>query len=395
MGVLPVSTITNDPRFAPGLQPTHVAALPQVSDLDVHEPALIDRFGDQVRDRWPVIAGSGIAGIALGAVTRGGLGALAGGILGATLAMGFGMATAHRSVETSAARAGAATADPSVRTSEALRVMSINLHGGMGPEGAEGSDGDKLDRLARYIETQDPDVVLVQEADLFAPRSNRTDTLGELARRLHADGAVAVAPATRLSGHQEATGVLTFNGTTVADARGIVAADPHGDGSVRRMLASIGRAPDHHPRSTTEALVTTPGGTNIRVMSAHDNWQMGDIDPTDREVAPVAAAIGEWSGPTIYGGDFNVEGASASAAKEARFLGDVGLRDAFTERGIPLGDARRATFGSGTPSEELDRIYASRHFEAHDARVVDFPADEPEPSDHRAVVVDYRLAPAD
>ena len=237
--------------------------------------------------------------------------------------------------------------------------------------------------------------------------------LGTLADRLDADGAVHTPSVQTVTGRRNGTAVLTFNGVTVADARGILSPDAFGEGAGRRIAGAadtlanflaetVARrewhpfdAPQHRPRATADVLVTTPGGTDVRVLSGHWSWPSDGVDHPRRQVDPLAGLLAAWDGPTIVGGDFNVRSSTPDGDREAAAFAAAGLRDAFTAAGMAIDDPARRSFGDATPHAPIDRVYASDELEVSGARVGSHVVDGIDASDHHPVVVDYRLRAAD
>lgn len=406
--------------------PTRSVALPRLDGVPVRRPSLLDRVSNQFNERWSLLAtgaGIGAAGTALlvarsGSSIVGRFGAGALGALGSTaLLVGGGVLidtlrrTGTESVTTAAA-AGAAVAGSTPGATEQLRVMSFNIHGSAGPGGETfGSEAD-LERVARAIERERPDVVLLQEVDDHAVQSLWRDHLARLADRLDADGAVHATSHHTVTGRRNGTAVLTFNGVRVADARSIVSPDHEGESTPRRLAGSIDAAagwvstkltgttwapfdtPMYRPRATTDVMVTTPAGTAVRVLSGHWSWPADGVDHPRRQIDPLAALLGAWDGPTIVGGDFNVRSATRDGDREAAAFARVGIRDAFTAVGIPLDSRARNSFGGARPHVSIDRIYASNDIDVTSARVGSHVVDGIHASDHHPVVVDYRITAA-
>lgn len=401
-------SINRDVR-AIGVGPTHGVALPAADGVGDHDLPLLDRVGELVRDRSWLPAGGLLLGGALGGFLAGRAGAgflgragsvVAGMLVGTTTALGAGIAVGALR-DTSIPAPDAPEADPDVRADEHLRVMTYNVHGSQGPGGEHFTSDEELDRLAESIRRERPDVVLLQELDRFATRSSHRETLAELAERLDATSAVFTPRGTMVTGRQEGTGVLTFNGIEVADARGIITADPYGADVLRRGGAAIASGvrgfrnevlghqvqdkgqPDYFPRVTTDAMLVTPAGNHVRVMSGHYNGPRTDTDYQQIQVEPVAELVDDWDGPTIWGADFNVRSGGPNGTHERELLAAQGLTDTFVEAGVKPGNAARAG--------DIDRIYGSDHFEVDAVRVPTFPDGEPDPSDHRPVVADLHL----
>ncbi len=403
--------------------PTRDVALPALDGVAPHEPSAIDRIGTRFNERWGVLAagagiGAGTTALLAARAGRGIAGRIGMGVLGAmggaALLVGGGVLLdvlrrrGTDSVSTAAA-AGASVASGDVRADESLRVMSFNIHGSLGPGGDLVGGAADLERVARAIERERPDVVLLQEVDDHAVQSGFRDVLGTLADRLDADGAVHTPSIHSVTGRRNGTAVLTFNGVTIADARGIVSPDAFGGGPARRIAGAADavaglladkiadrewhpfNSPMYRPRSTADVMITTPGGTDVRVLSGHWSWASDGVDHPRRQIDPLAGLLAAWDGPTIVGGDFNVKSNTAHGDKEAAAFRSAGLRDAFTASGMALDDPARRTFGSATPRTPIDRVYASDQFDVARARVGTHVVDGVDSSDHHPVVVDYRL----
>jgi len=382
--------------------------LPSIPDAQEHDPSFLDRIGEQVQGGIgiPALAGGGIVGGGIGAkllgsvgsvggIGKGLFGGIAGGIGGIALigtGLGlFGGDGEHDDVpEPSTTSREPAT---TVTTGEDVRVMTYNLHGGMGGKDQYGSTEEELDRLADVIRKEDPDVVVLQEVDKFATRSDHKDVLAELDERLDPTSAVGAAPSTTIFGRDQQNAVMTFNGFEVQDARNLVHQDPRGGGIAVRAEAAfrdlalqadkvLGTSwepgENYQARNTIEAMVTTPEGNDVRVFGGHYESLGQDQSHQQEQVGTVADAMAAWRGPTIFGADFNVVAATESGAIEREMLGAAGLRNTFEDRkgfGIQGG---------------IDRIYASDHAKVVDARVIREAGDA---SDHLPVVTDLHLEP--
>lgn len=389
------------------------AALPKLDDLPTHSPGIADRIGSQIRDRSQFLFGGGAAGALLGAwgasrvpggnitkVMTGVAGAIAGGVLGSAGGIAGGLGIDHltgrwtKQSDSNAARTDASEAPTDVVADEQLRVMEYNVHGGMGgPKEFIASSAD-LDRLAEKIKREQPDVVVLQELDDFAARSNYTDTLAELAKRLGATGAIMTPGFDKVTGRREGSGILTFSGATVEDARGIRIDDAHGNSFARRTKAiadawiggatskvfggdgwkPFGGEPEYQPRVATDAIVKTAKGNHVRVLSGHFSPPQNGVDEPSRQVHPVVGTIDAWNGPTLFGADFNVRDGEAAFDTEHDVFDAAGMQEAT----------------KGAPANS-DRIYVSKHFEASNPRKVDTPDGEVKSSDHEPVVVDLQL----
>ena len=355
-------------------------------DAPNYTPGAIDMVGRQVRSRGPSVVVGAVAGSVVGAMTN--LGAAAGALAGAATGS---LVSVMKCREVSDAPSARAQVD-NAGLSEHVRVMEYNVHGGMGGPGQFFATPGRLDHLAATIWRERPDIVLLQELDHFATRSNYTDTLKQLTLRLRPTGAVMTPAIEKVNGRREGAGILTFNGYVITDARGLRIGDALGDSAIRRFRAAcdaysgmvsgkvhrpwvpFGGVIEYQPRVATDALVRTRAGHEIRVLSGHFSPPHHGIDEQRRQVDPIAATADTWSGPTIIGADFNVRDGSPEFQREHQVFAAVGLLEATT----------------GAPANS-DRIYASAHFDRTAARKV-FPSPgEVQASDHAPVVVDLLL----
>jgi endonuclease/exonuclease/phosphatase family metal-dependent hydrolase len=400
-----------------GQQPTRDAVLPELPGSSGYSPSLLDRFGEQLQRSWPLIALGTIGGAVGGAtLLRGAAGGMlrtiaggAAGAIGGSLLTGslLGALRSGDHAKPRSVREGE-VASPTPVADEQLRVMTYNVHGGTGGPGGMFTSEAELDALEEAIRREDPDVLLLQEVDRFAARSNYTDLLRELSDRLGADSAVGASAVTNVTGRDQHVAVMTFNGNTISDARNIVHQDPRGGGVgvrfgsfLRDAKAGVGSIVGkdwgsgergYEVRNTIDTLIRTPAGNAVRFLSGHYEWPSEHVDHQQRQVGAVAGALDAWDGPTIWGADFNVRTASDWGAKEVRIMGDAGLRDAFdavpeAER-LPIPERsthpERATDSDGG----IDRVYVSDQFDVDRAYVA---RDAGDASDHLPVVADVRL----
>lgn len=391
--------------------------LPALPGSETYEPGVLDRAGEQVQRSLPLVLAAGTVGAVGGAkllrLDRGGLlrgiaggvaGALAGAVAGAaTLATVRGVGEHRRP------QGGGRVAPVNVVEPERVKVMTWNVHGGMGGPREFWSSEAELDELAQVIRRERPDVLLLQEVDRFAARSNHVDVLRELHERLGPESAVGATATTSLVGRDQEVALLTFHGFEVEDARNIVHPDERGGGFgvrigswVRDARTAVGKVVgrdwsqgrDHMVRNSMDAIVRTPAGTAVRVLNGHYQWPTPGTDHQERQVGVLAGAVDAWDGPTIWGGDFNVRNRSAHGERERRFLAEAGLVDAFEAvdetRRLPHQQRSTSPVERTHPDGGIDRIYASGHARALDARVVH---EAGVASDHLPVVAEYELVP--
>ena len=390
-------------RYDGAGRPQNPYVLPPLAGVPAWRAPAMDRIGELLQHA-PIAAGAvGIAG-GLGGALVGGA-ALGASLLGAVVGTAAGAATGAAGGITGLAAIQALlgrdyhaappnapvgpTPPTAVQVAEPVSVMTYNIHGGMGGSRERWSTSAEMDQLASVIRNERPDILLLQEVDRSAVRSNFSDNLRELTDRLHPTGAVVASPGTHGGGRTQSVGVMTFNGFNVGDARNLIHADPDGSGVARRVRGLItdarksvaawlgkpepaGMAASYSPRNTLDTLVTTPGGSVVRVLSGHYQGPREDYDSQADQLAPVAAQLATWAGPTIWGGDFNVSFNKPAYQQQKKIMGSAGLTDAYAGAGI-------------------DRVWVSPHFQATSAYAVQ----EKDPaSDHPAVVTKLTVRPA-
>jgi endonuclease/exonuclease/phosphatase family metal-dependent hydrolase len=238
-----------------------------------------------------------------------------------------------------------------------VRVMSFNLHHGVGTDGRL-----DLGRSAALVEACAPDVVALQEVDRhLGPRSRFADQPAELAERLGMDVAYGVNvewPPREPGAPPRQYGTALASRTPLVWWRN------------RALPLPVGG----EPRGLLEALVDVDG-TVVRVLGTHLQHDSAAGRAAQVEVvAAVAAASRE---PVVLLGDLN----AVPGAPELAALDGV-LVDAWATAGEGPGP----TFPSRRPRARIDHVLTSPDLRAVAAAVV--PTDA---SDHRPVVVD--LAP--
>ncbi|MCK0196466.1 endonuclease/exonuclease/phosphatase family protein [Ancylobacter sp. 6x-1] len=197
----------------------------------------------------------------------------------------------------------------------ALRVMSWNLHGGIGPDRRF-----DLERICRLIARHRPDILALQELDT---RGRPAECLAPLA-------------------------CLTGPGRHQAQARTIIT----GDGDYGHALFS--RWPfrrielhdlshrRHEPRAAIEAEIVV-GGVAVHLVAAHLGLDIGERWRQARRLASLAAA--PWADSTLMLGDFN----------DWFPFGSVRRTLAAS---LPV-RTRLRTFPAPLPLMKLDRVYAN------------------------------------
>lgn len=231
---------------------------------------------------------------------------------------------------------------------DALVVLDWNLHYGVAADTAV-----DLEQVARTIEAEAPDVVLLQEVARGWVLGGGTDMATWLGHRLGME--VAFAPA---ADRQFGNAVLSR--TPLRDVEVIHL--PYGAGP--------------QSRSALTAVVDGPGGDPVRVTSVH--LQHRDDNTTTRlhQLAALDAALPD-DGPSVLGGDLNAEPGSP----ELEAVAAEGWTSALDTAGDP--DAR--THPSDDPAVRIDWLLG-RGVTFGGARV-----GTDDSSDHLPVVTEVRV----
>jgi len=414
--------VSYDVEVARGTRrPERTHQLPPMGQTHTWEAPLLDRIGETVRrNPAPVFGGAALGSIAGVLLTRkvlhtGFLKQVGAGVAGALpggLAAGWSMrGTRPNPHDLPAGEATLPKPLTQAARHEKVKVMTYNVHGGMGEEGMYGASKRELDRLAAVVRRENPDILILQELDRHAARSNYRNTLDGLANRLRPDTAVGGSPGTLVTGRTQSVGIMTFHGFKVDNARNLISPDEFGSDPVRRIRGffldarkafhqavlkrpidddSVNVLPSYFPRSTIDGVVRTPQGSHVRVLGGHYSGPTRQADYQSSQIAPLALRLQDWQGPTIIGADFNVWSGGAAGRFERQLLGLSGLKDAFLGVGVQPGDERRRSSRPGTRAD-IDRVYASPHFHVNNVRVVQ---EDKLASDHRPVVAELTLKPA-
>lgn len=253
--------------------------------------------------------------------------------------------------------AGADTAGAAGQTGRPLRVVSFNIHHGVGMDGRL-----NLERVATLIEDTDADVVGLQEVDRhLGKRSDSVDQATWLADRL---------------------GLQVVFGANID-------ADPRTPGAPRRQYGTailsrhrirewrntlLPRPERREQRGLLEALVELPG-TRVRAF----NTQLQNRSQRERlaQVAAVRSILAQAREPVVLVGDLN---ATPDSPEIAAITED--LADAWTR----VGDGHGFTYDAETPHGRIDYVLTSNDVVARTASVVASHA-----SDHLPLVADLLL----
>jgi endonuclease/exonuclease/phosphatase family metal-dependent hydrolase len=235
-----------------------------------------------------------------------------------------------------------------------LRVLDWNLHYGVEP-----STTVDLEQIARTIETQEPDVVTLQEVSRGWVMGGGVDMATWLSHRLGMQ--MAFAPAA-----DRQFGNVILSRSTLTDVE--VVPLPYGQG------------PQH--RSAIMATVAMADGTPVRISSVHLQHR---AKGTATRLAELATLLAEQpaSGPRIVAGDLN----AVPGGPEIAAMTNTGWVSALDEAGGTAGTAS-LTSPSDAPTSRIDWVFGQGVTFADAAVLTD-----PRSSDHLPVVTTVSVAP--
>ena len=241
-----------------------------------------------------------------------------------------------------------------------LRLLSYNIHSGVGMDGAL-----DLGRIADVIAASGADVVALQEVDRFRREQSRfEDQPGVLAERL----GMHLAYAANLDDEPPHPGAPRAQYGTALLSR-----LPF-DSSTNTLLPCFEGS---EQRGLLEAVVTVDdagvGGRSLRVLGTHLQWD-SERERT-RQAEAIVATLDDR--PTVLLGDLNT-----SPGSPAYRLLATRLEDAWTVAGT--GDGH--TFDAELPPRRIDYVWVGGGVRAVAAQVLPSVA-----SDHAALRVEVRL----
>lgn len=248
-----------------------------------------------------------------------------------------------------AAAAGPSTAVAVDREAGTMVVLDWNLHYGVAADTAV-----DLEQIARTIESEAPDVVMLQEVARGWVLGGGADMATWLGHRL--DMHVAFAPAA-----DRQFGNVLLSREPLRDVE--VVALPYGAGPQQR--------------SALTAVVDGPDGTPVRVTSVHLQHRDENTPTRLEQLAALEAALPD-DGPSVLGGDLNAEPGSA----EVEALTGAGWTSAIDA----AGDADVLTHPSDDPAVRIDWLLGRGGVTFDAARVL-----TDESSDHLPVVTVVRV----
>jgi endonuclease/exonuclease/phosphatase family metal-dependent hydrolase len=239
----------------------------------------------------------------------------------------------------------------SAAESACLRVLSYNIHYGLGTDGKY-----DLERLATVINAAKPDLVALQEVDVGVKRSGRVHQARRLAELTGM--AVRFGPTQHYEGGLFGNAVLTR--LPILDV--VIHPLPYTESTPQRVT---------YPRGAIAVTVRGPGGNPLRFVSTHFQHNV----PEDR-IAEAKAInklfVQDVQLPTILAGDMNAK----PGAEPIQVL----LRNWTNASDEPPS----ATAPSVNPTSRIDYVFyrPSGRFRVSDATVIA----EPVASDHRPVL---------
>ena len=234
---------------------------------------------------------------------------------------------------------------PPAEAAAPLRVLTLNMHHGEGPDGRV-----DLDRLAAELRSAGADVVGLQEVDRhFGPRSGSLDQAAELSARLGVRAVFAAhvdlgPPAPGRPPRQYGTAVLTRHPVLATTTTPLPAG-----------------APDDEPRGVLEVVVAAPGGP-VRVLVTHLSPHSGAARLL--QARAVAERVVRSPEPVLLLADLNAEPGTPEVRTLTALLADAG--------GGP-------TFPADAPAERIDYVLG-------EGRFVDAAALPTASSDHLGVL---------
>jgi endonuclease/exonuclease/phosphatase family metal-dependent hydrolase len=376
---------------------------PKLPDIPGQARAMISPTNDLstvIRDMPTIGTLSVIGGAFIGASRGSGilgktLGALGGGALGLAAVTGF--VTLRTRLQDNHAIQKAEDRTPAPTTvehpGEQLKVMTLNIREGMGPYDSPVSQDRQWDKIAAVVQAENPDILMLQEVSVGNPQTGQNDNVAELEKRLNPSDSMWNQTMTIPVGLGKGQEIMTFHGAKIEDGRTLELEDAHAPGTtMRRLLALVGVVSEvkhdteklthlplvmrgYHARGASDALIRTPEGNLVRAVSTHMSgagiYTGGDKTSSLRtQMGPLMKAMDSWDGPTILGGDFNVNSRNATPAypNEAKHFTGIGLTDAFTAMGINPKDKQRVSYP--THGTAIDRFWVDKNISVQDVHVV-------------------------
>lgn len=257
-----------------------------------------------------------------------------------------------------------------------LRVMTYNIHHGVGIEGAV-----DLDQTAALLGAYKPDIVFLTEVDRHWRRSGFADQARLLARKLAMPYTIMAPALVRRNWADAGVGGTAWYGNALLSRYPVV-------WSQITSLPSIGWT---EPRVALTAHVQLTKNIVLRVIGTHlglnHNERMTHIE-TLRTLAS------EWPGPSLLLGDFNTDAKSPELRRlmetdptvvEAVATQSVAGAQVATLWIDPAGTMASPTFPAHQPTRRIDFILVSPELAS---QVIRYDSPASSASDHLPVVAD-------
>lgn len=236
------------------------------------------------------------------------------------------------------------------RKPQPVRVVSYNIKHGHGMDGQV-----DLKRIAGVLKKLQPDFVGLQEVDLRATRSGKTNQVNDLAEMM--------------SMHPGFGSFMDFQGGRYGMA--ILSRYP------LRNVHSLRLPNGNEPRVALIAEVQLPNGASVLLVNVHFDW-VGNDKYRFAQATELANHLRTQTKPFILLGDFN----DGPDSRTLALFDEIALR---TQK--PKDD--RMTFSSTRPEREIDFIFCSPKTAWQVGRVEVIA--EPMASDHRPVVAELTV----
>lgn len=164
-----------------------------------------------------------------------------------------------------------------------LKIMSYNIHIGVPPTKPGTTD---IDAIVRTIESQDPDIVALQEVDVNTARTGKINEAAIIAGKLKMNFFFAKA--------------IDYGGGDYGVA--ILSKYPLSETTIHRLTTIEGTKGE--PRVMATAKITLKNGTEIRFASTHLDAGKNPIN-REKQIAEIVAISSSETLPLIIAGDFN------------------------------------------------------------------------------------------
>ncbi len=255
-------------------------------------------------------------------------------------------------------------ADSDAPTFIPVKVMTYNIHGGRGGPEEDVPALEGLERVAKIVEKHRPDLLLVQEIERGAERSQKVDEILWLKQRL---GYTKSAFAPGIVEGEWHYGVAIFSnypGKMTTTKHQLFLAGEPGKYAEQRVLLE----------STIQI-----EGVPVRVYCTHLGLSQ---EERKKQTADVLEIMSQGEGPAILAGDFNAEPGTPEMKPLEEKMTDV-------LAALGLSNAQRLSYPAGPQATKaIDGIFVTSDFEPVRGEAI---VDTISASDHNPVVVEVRF----